>query len=257
MTESARAVYSRALRILLKSYAAGEEEDGTLRPHILHLNSDALAALFRYEAEVEQNLGDLGRFAGIRDLAGKAVGQALRIAALLEVAARAGDDRPLFQEPIGAWAMENAVRLVRALSTHALTVLGGIGIDPRLELLGYVLSRAQDLVENPPAEEEGGASLRNLGQATRGRSETQKTEELRKLVDQLDGMGCLRLVPVRREGAGQPASPKIEIHPRLRKDIPGILRIRSNLAKSGNSEDSGDDFPLGEDETTETAAAGI
>jgi len=102
-----------------------------------------------------------------------------------------------------------AVRLMRALATHALHVLGGLGIDRRNALAQYVLGRAQELPE--------GSTLRDLWQATKRKSEIETMEDLREVVDELEERGCIRLRHARRDGPGRPPSPTIEIHPSLRK----------------------------------------
>ena len=252
MDERARDAFSGLLGMLLDADAAGEEKDGTPRPHLLRLAPEAVEVLHAYEAEMEGDLGDRGRFAGIRDWAGKAVGQSVRVAALLELAARAGDRRPLFQDPIGPWAMESAVQILRALSTHALAVLGGMGMDKRTELLQYVFRRAQELASNPPPEEEGGANLRNLWQATRGRSAIESMDDLLPLVEALQDRGCLRLREQPSTG-GRPPSPRIEIHPALRESIPKSPTSTPEEARVGTSGAFGDAFGGGADEMANPA----
>lgn len=236
----ARAVFVRIVRTLLGSEAAAQEEDGTPVPHVVNLTRDALAVLHAYEAAVERDLGDGGRFAGIRDWAGKAVGQAVRVAALLEVAGRAGDGRPLFQDPLGEEAMEGGVRILRALSSHALAVLAPVGMDDRTALLQYVLRRAQDLPE--------GSTLRELYEATKGKAALGTMEDLRPLVDRLAGRGCLRLQEEPRNGPGRPASPIVEIHPNFRKTIRTIRTIAPEGPSETHSANSANAFGHKRDE---------
>lgn len=209
----AQARYTRALHRLLELEPEGKEEDGTPIPHRLRLDPDALEILHAFEAEVELHLGDRGRYASIRDWAGKMVGQALRIAALLELAARAGDGRPLVAS-ISPWAMEGAVRLVRALASHALAVLHGLEADPRTGALLYVIRRLRELGD--------GTTETELRHSARQSKHVEGAEDLAELVDELESRGCVRRVhPPRRPGPGKPPSPELHLHPALCGEAPG------------------------------------
>ena len=237
LDDTARTRYARTLRLLLELEPAGAEEDGTPRPHVLHLEPGALAVLHAFEAEVEEHLADGGRYASIRDWAGKMVGQSLRLAALLELSARAGDGRPLVAD-VGAWAMAGAVRLVRGLASHALAVLHGLDEDPRTADLLYVLDRLQGLPD--------GISESDLRTHTRGRRSIHSAEELRGLLNDLEDCGCVRRVAQSQSGgAGRPPSAIIELHPSLThrplEDIPEIPQIPKNTRTALISSISGMD----------------
>jgi hypothetical protein len=156
-------------------------------------------------------MGDGGRLVGISDAAAKMHGQAVRLAALLELAARAEDGRPLWSEPVGRWAMDGGVRLVEALTTHALHVLGTAGMDARTADLVYLLRRTRDL----PAD----STVRDLHVAVQGRASIAEADSprdyLAALLDGLVERGCIRLAAVQRDGPGRPPSPVIELHPAL------------------------------------------
>ena len=176
--------YKLALRALLDMQPAPAAEDGTSGPYVLRLSPGAVELLHAWEAEVEGGLGDGGRYAGVLDWAGKMVGQSIRVAALLELAARAGDGRVLPGDTIGPEAMDGAVRLFRALGTHALAVLvEELGTDPRTALLRYVLRRARELPE--------GGTLRDLYELTKGRSAITSMDDLLPLVDDLHAREAL------------------------------------------------------------------
>lgn len=159
---------------------------------------------------MEAALAPGGELAGISDWGGKLVGRAVRIAALLDLAARAADGRPML-EPISGWAMQSAVRLCWALTTHALAVYGRMEADGRSADLRYLLRRLQDL---PP-----GSSESELRRAAQGRQSIDGAEDVADLLDELAERGCVRRVPVPSEGRGRPPSPLLELHPRLRKGI--------------------------------------
>lgn len=231
LDEKARAEFERTVLTLLEAGPAESGKAEPTDPWVLGLDSRAVSVLHDFEAEVEDDLADGGRFESIRDWGGKAVGHAVRLAALLEMAARAGDCRPLFQDPIGPWAMENGVRIVRALASHALAVLGGMGMNEHTALLQYVLRRACDL----PEEDK---SLRDLYEKTKGRSEIESMEDLSAFVESLIERGCIRLCEINRKGPGRPPSPKIEIHPALATSVRTIRTthgIGGEMVDSANS----------------------
>ncbi|MDP2956146.1 MAG: YfjI family protein [Longimicrobiales bacterium] len=208
LDDVARARYSRVLRVLLDLAPAGATEDGTPRPHVLRLEPEALKVLHAYEEEAERDLADGGRYASIRDWFGKAVGQALRVAALLELAARAGDGRPLVAD-IGPSSMSGAVRLVRALASHALAVLHGLGVDARrTEALLYLVRRLQELPE--------GTTENELRDSARRHRYIENADDVAELLDELEERGCVRRVPrPRQPGPGRAPSPALSLHPLL------------------------------------------
>jgi replicative DNA helicase len=191
----------------------------------LRLSDGALDVLYGYEAEIEVGLADGGRLAGIRDWAGKAAGQAIRLATLIELAARAEDQRPLWAEPVGEWAMEAGVRLVRAFTTHALMVLGGVGVDRRIADMRYVLRRAGEI----PVE----STLKDLHDATRDRPGLETMDALRPVVDELAEWGCIRLVEQVREGPGRPPSPLVVLHPALSGGAPNLHPLNPRNPAAG------------------------
>lgn len=194
--------------------------------HTVTLDPDALEVLYAYEAELEAELADDGRLSGVRDWAGKAHGQAVRLAALLELAARAEDGRPMWADPIGAWAMDAAVELVRALTTHALHVLGEMDADREVVLLGRILDRARRL--------RPGVTLSDLHESLRQTRGLEAAADLHERVEELERRGCLRLVEQPREGPGRPPSPVVELHPALRPQPRKRIRfIRQTAASDG------------------------
>ena len=212
LNQSAAARYARTLCAILDMETANPEDDADV-PHVLRLAPGAIKVLHAWEADVERDLADGERHAPIRDWAGKVVGQSIRVAALLELAARAGDDRVLPGDTIGADALEAAVRLMRPLATHALEVLvGDLGGDSRLAFLRYVLRRARAM---PP-----GSSLQDLYQRCRGNVRVKSVEDIEACVHELAERGCMRVLQVARSGPGRPKSPRLEVHPSLAHSIP-------------------------------------
>jgi hypothetical protein len=208
--------YARLLHALLES-----GESAGAQPYTLGLSADALDVLYAYEAEVERELADGGRLAAVRDWAGKVCGQSVRLAALVELAARAEDGQPLYSEPVGRRAMKAGVQLARALTTHALAVLADMGVDRRTDDLRYVLRRAGELPT--------GSTLRDLHRATSDRPGLNAMDDLSPVVEDLVERGCIRLVERIRKGPGRPPSPLVELHPNLSNRIPdGPRQYRQN-----------------------------
>lgn len=205
LDEQAAERYDKLIRSLLD---ATQGDHMRTDPTVLRLGEDALNILYQWEAEVEVGLGPGGIYASIRDYGGKLVGQAVRLAALLEMAGRA-DPGVSLSTPIGAEAMGGAVHLARALATHAQRVLGAMELDRATEDAMYVLRRAREL---PP-----GTTLSELRDATRDRPGLATKDDLQPIVDDLTRRGCLRLVERDRGGRpGRPPSPIVELHPDLR-----------------------------------------
>lgn len=238
LDEAAREKYNLAIRELLDMEPPSGGADGTRSVHVLRPDADALEVLHAFEAEVEEQLADGGRYASIRDWAGKMVGQALRVSVLLELAARAAERRPL-AAPIGFSAMSNAVRLVRALASHALVVLDGLDADPRTEALRYLAKRLQEL----PA----GTTESELRDSARRHRYIEDAEDLADLLDELERRGCLRRIQQARTGPGRPPSPVLQLHPRLRQgptaDCPGNPENRRVESTGAHSRDFREEIP--------------
>lgn len=220
--EAVSSRYRRTVRRLLE--AADASGDG---PHTVTMSPEALGVVHSYEAEVEPQLADGERLGDIADWAGKIVGQAARVALLLEVARRAEDERPLFEAPISRQAMADAVAITRALTTHALAVLGEGRAGGRLELLAHVLRRANELPD--------GSTVRDLFERVKGREALADIASLQDVVGGLAERGCLRLVRAPAGGPGRPPSPTIEIHPAIRAKPSHNSHNTPAVGKSGNS----------------------
>jgi len=207
--------YARVLRRLLD--AADADVRAGRPPRTLRLSPEALDEIYAFEAEVEAELHDEGALASIRDHAGKIVGQAVRLAALLELAARAEDGGPLWEREIGRWAAAGGVRLARALLSHARHVLATAGVDRALADLRYVLRRLVRLHDEADGEP---VTLRDLLRACDGRpgiaDAPEPAQRLREIVRALEARGCVRMVERRTGSPGRPPSPLLELHPALR-----------------------------------------
>ena len=219
--------YARALRALLDMESAGFEENSTPIPHKLRLSPGAIAQLHAWKAEVERDLADGGCYATVRDWAGKMVGQSIRVAALLELAARAGDGRLLPDDTIGQrrWAGRSTCS-ARWGRTRLRSWSGTSRSTRAPRCSNYVLRRARELPE--------GSTVRDLHQHCKGRAGAESVGDVREKLDLLAKRGCIRLRHDDRPGPGRPSSPIVDLHPALTKSILTIPAIR----RQGDSENS-------------------
>jgi hypothetical protein len=224
--------YATTLRRLL-AWTPATEADGTLIPVELTLSPEATDVKRTYHYRVEAAMRPGGEYASIRDAANKVVGRAIRIAVLLELAARAADGRELTGESISGWAMESGVRLCEALMTHTLRVYGEMSMDARTADLRYLLGRLRELPE--------GTTETELRAATRGRATIEGAADLTDLVDELAERGCVRRRPAVHSGPGRPLSPILDLHPALRADSPQMHTVNTDNPpdepEPGNSRD--------------------
>lgn len=231
----AAARYARTLRRLLAAPAAGRDDDGQLLPHILELSADGTEVLYEYEEEIETKVAPDGELSGIADWALKACGQAVRIAAILELWARAEKGGALWDDPISATAMRGGVALLRSFESHALSVLDKTGADEELELARYVWRRLRELGDR--------TTVRNLWQATRGKKEIRSVKELEGILGTLEQHHLIRCLDRPSEGPGRPPSPWVRLHPDFRVDhrrsIPTIPRKRASEEETADCGDTG------------------
>jgi len=213
MDQAAARAYDEALNALLEWEGKGKEEDGTFVRSVMTLTRDAAEIKIAYHYELESAVVDGGNLAGIRDWANKTLGRAIRVAALLELVARAHDGHPLEDAPISGRSMRGAVEICRALTSHALCVYSETQGDGPTAMLHYVWTRARTMPE--------GQTLRDLFRRCQGRTGLESMEELDQFVDQLSERGCLRLLDQPPTG-GRPGSPVVEVHPTLRQPRPHV-----------------------------------
>lgn len=135
--------------------------------------------------------------------------------------------------------MKSAVRLMNALTTHALAVLGAMDADEHTTDLVYLLDRASEL----PV----GSTLRDLTRAVQGRRTVKGVKGVRTLLDELTERGCVRLIDqVRKKDKGREPSPIVELHPALRSDR--IDRMTPPMVDDADRTDEDDEYELAERE---------
>ena len=213
---------------LLDSPNKSDKSEGD--PHILKMSPEAQEGVYRLEQARVDGMRPGGPLQSVPAFAGKLPDHGSRIAALLTVADRAARGEDPFRDPIPGWAMESAERLITAISTHVVKVIGDAGADPLLSDLLYLWERAVEME---------GSTESDIREKARARQSFRDAEYARKIFDELEAHGLIRRIPQERgQGPGHPPSPRIETNPRLRgsdlSDLFGVAPPTDN--KSDKSE---------------------
>jgi len=194
--------YGAALTWILDS--SDKSEGG---PHLLKMSPEAQEGVYRLERAKVEGIRPGGPLASVPAFGGKLPDHGSRIAALLTVADRASRKDDLFGAPIPGWAMEAAERLISAISTHVVKVLGNAGCDPKMDDLRYLLGLAK---------ESNGDTESEIRERARAREVFRDAEYAGELFDELEKRGCVRRIPrEKKPGPGRNPSPLIEVHPGL------------------------------------------
>jgi hypothetical protein len=201
-------------------------------PYLMKMSPEAQEGVYRLERAMVEGIRPGGSLSSVDGFGGKLPDHGSRIAALLTVADRASRGEALFGEPIPGWAMEAAERLISAIGTHVVKVIGDAGGDPRLEDLRYLLGLAVDMAGNTQSE---------VRERARARDQFRDADYANELFDQLEKRGCIRRVPQEKNpGPGRDPSPVIEVHPDL------LTSDKSEksppLALGGNRSDKSEEF---------------
>ncbi|VVC76772.1 hypothetical protein AQUSIP_20980 [Aquicella siphonis] len=125
LSETITQDYHAKIKSLLDACACSGKDE---QPRILTLSDGAMHLWKAFQADIEKQLRTDGRLSVCQGWAGKISGFALRIGALLHVAAT-GTSHPDIPDTI----MRNAVEIATLLTTHALAAFNLIGIDQSIE----------------------------------------------------------------------------------------------------------------------------
>ena len=177
-------------------------------PVILQLSGGAEDVFYEYRGELEPFLKEDGDLYGVRDWAAKTDKQLLRLAAILHTADRAGIAASLDElvaDPISEDVMRRAVRLIRALTPHAVVAFRLMGADGACSDAEYLLGKLKTL---------GKATLTRR-QMRLGARRFDRDAEMEPALRVLEEHGFVRLLDRRPNPKGSPASEKYELHPHV------------------------------------------
>ena len=213
-------------------------------PHLLKMSAGAQEGVYRLEHARVDGMRPGGPLQSVPAFAGKLPDHGSRIAALLTMAERAAQGEDPFHDPIPAWAMESAERLISAISTHVVKVTGDAGEDPVLSDLRYLLEKAVEME---------GSTESDVREKARARQSFRDVKYAQKMFDELERRGFIRRIPQERvPGPGREPSPRIEINPHYLRGSDFSDKRRFTLSsdnKSDKSEKS--EGGVGEDENYE------
>lgn len=180
------------------------------KPQILTMSTAAVKLVIEFQDEIEPKLrANGGELNSLRDWASKLVGAAVRIAALLHLAAHVDDG---FRHPITDGTMQKAIEIGRYYTTHAAACFGVMVEDPHLEL---ARSAVEWLKTNEKVAKDKVFTQRDLFRALQAKFV--KSATAGQALSLLDSHGYVRLLPAppRNSRGGRAPSPKYSVNPSL------------------------------------------
>jgi hypothetical protein len=165
-------------------------------PATLVISPDAAQLLMDFEAELEPRLAPSGDLGVIADWGSKAVGQTIRIAALLHLVGGSG----ALRKPIDVASMTDAITLMGYYTAHTKAAFVAMGTDPSTVDALYVL-------EHLKRENIAEFTVRDL-HARLGTNRFRKADDLKAALDTLeDNYWIWRKPAVEHSGPGRKPSP--------------------------------------------------
>lgn len=177
--------------------------DGQPRPHNLTLEPDAHEVVIEAQCWMEPRLGILGDLRHMTDWAGKAVGQMVRIGALIHLGWLCGTPEP-WKIPVGVDAMRAARQVLEYLIPHAQAAYQVMGMDKQMQGARHILEWLQN--QGPPW-----FTRRSLYR--RLEKTFQRVEDLDEPLSLLVDRGFLRQRPDDRHGKKGRKSIAYDLHP--------------------------------------------
>lgn len=173
--------------------------------YLLSISSSTNKILTDFLAWLEPHLAPDGAFGSFADWAGKLAGAALRIAALLHMAARShSHNSHNSQNEINERTMARALDFTHYLIAHAKAAFQEMGADPSIA----VARRTLAWIERSSALQ---FSKRDLWQAIRG--SVARADDLDPVLKILCDHGYIRPVEFDRAGPGRKPSQRYDVHP--------------------------------------------
>ena len=223
-----RHAVARYEKVLLDILNKSDKSEGD--PYLLKMSPEAQKGIYRLEQAKIDGMRPGGRLESVPAFAGKLPDHGARIAALLTVADRADKGEDLFRDAIPGLAMEAAERLIAAISTHVVKVIGDAGGDRKMLDLAYLLDLCITMTGSTESE---------IRERARGRKVFRDAEHAHDRFDDLERRGCIRRVPqARTSRAGRDPSPLIEVHPTLGgSDLSDLSEQSAPETQRGNKSD--------------------
>jgi hypothetical protein len=200
--QSISSAYHRHIRWLL-NIEPTQDENKRPAPHVIELTREAQAEVVSFLKRIEPRLGPEGDLHHINDWAGKLVGQSVRIAGLLHLAAHSQESEP-WRTPLEATTLRAAIEYAEEFFLpHALAAFTEMGRNPAVGL-------AQDILTWVRKRDEGTVfNRRDLHRGLR-RQVNDKTEKWEAPLQLLVDCGWIRAVAK----AGKRTA-EFEVHPRV------------------------------------------
>jgi replicative DNA helicase len=185
---------------------ADQDENGNPCPNVVAFDAEADDEVAAFEAWIEPQLAPSGSLGYMADWAGKLTGQLVRIAALIHLAELAGTPEP-WRMPVDGETVAKARTIAEYLIPHARAAFQAMGTDPAINNARLILEWIR----------KQGAQVFSKRDAFNGmRSQFDRAAALDEPLVVLIEHGHIRqLPPEKREGPGQPPSPKFRVHPSL------------------------------------------
>lgn len=201
--EHVRMAYHSNIESLL-DHPWGQDLYGQPAPHVLRLSPGSFHAWREFSLAVELELRDDGKFAFIRDWAGKLPGAAARLAGILHIVEHSGGAIPSVVE---LKSMDAALSMASLLTSHAQAAFGMMGADLEIEIAKHILEWIQRYKHET-------FSARDCHRALQGRY--RKMSELSPGFDILVERAFIQsIVGDAKPTAGRPASMQYRVNPKV------------------------------------------
>jgi hypothetical protein len=199
--------------------------NGVPEPHTLTFDQDAQAVMEGFVGWIEPKLADGGELGDMTDWAGKLAGAVARIAGILHIFDRAGEEAP-WEHQIDADVVKRAIKIGMYLIPHAKYAMAFMGSDPAVEDAKYILRWI----------ERGTVKIFTKRDALEGtKARFGKVSELENALELLVAHGYIREDPnqPQHRGPGRKPSPRYEVNPIFKSQPPSHNSHNDNLGGAG------------------------